>query len=59
MNGARRNMLRMAWNLAKHYWSSEEAKSAWALLILVIALNLGNVYISVRINQWNLSLIHI
>ena len=53
MNGARRNMLRMAWNLAKHYWSSEEAKSAWALLILVIALNLGNVYISVRINQWN------
>jgi vitamin B12/bleomycin/antimicrobial peptide transport system ATP-binding/permease protein len=53
MNGARRNMLRAAWNLAKHYWSSEEAKSAWALLVLVIALNLGNVYISVRINQWN------
>ncbi len=53
MNGARRNMLHAAWNLAKHYWSSEEKKSAWALLILVIALNLGNVYISVRINQWN------
>jgi putative ATP-binding cassette transporter len=52
-NGARRNMLHAAWNLAKHYWSSEESRSAWALSIAVIALNLGNVYIDVRINQWN------
>ena len=53
MNGARRNMLHAAWNLAKHYWSSEEKKSAWALALAVIALNLSNVYIDVRINQWN------
>jgi putative ATP-binding cassette transporter len=53
VNAVRRNMLHAAWNLAKHYWSSEEAKSAWALSIAVIALNLGNVYIDVRINQWN------
>ena len=46
-------MMRAAWNLAKHYWSSEEKKSAWALALAVVALNLGNVYIDVRINQWN------
>jgi len=53
INGARRNMLHVAWNLAKHYWTSEESRSAWALALTVIALNLGNVYIDVRINQWN------
>ena len=37
------------------YWTSEEKWSAWALLIGVIGLNLGNVYISVRINEWNRS----
>jgi putative ATP-binding cassette transporter len=42
-----------AWRLAKSYWTSEEKRSAWALLLSVIVLNLGSVYIGVRINQWN------
>jgi vitamin B12/bleomycin/antimicrobial peptide transport system ATP-binding/permease protein len=49
----RRNITRAAWRLAKCYWTSEEKWSAWALLLGVIGLNLGNVYISVRINEWN------
>jgi vitamin B12/bleomycin/antimicrobial peptide transport system ATP-binding/permease protein len=39
--------------VTKPYWTSEEKWSAWGLLLIVIALNLGNVYISVRINEWN------
>jgi putative ATP-binding cassette transporter len=50
---ARRQIVRDAWHLAKPYWTSEEKCSAWGLLLAVIALNLGNVYISVRINAWN------
>jgi vitamin B12/bleomycin/antimicrobial peptide transport system ATP-binding/permease protein len=50
---ARRQIVRDAWRLAKPYWTSEEKWSAWGLLLAVIALNLGNVYISVRINEWN------
>jgi putative ATP-binding cassette transporter len=50
---ARRQIMRDAWRLAKPYWTSEEKWSAWGLLLAVIALNLGNVYISVRINAWN------
>ncbi|MGH6995375.1 MAG: ABC transporter ATP-binding protein/permease, partial [Stellaceae bacterium] len=46
-------MLRLAWRLARPYWSSEEKRIAWALVIAVVALNLGNVYVSVRINAWN------
>jgi vitamin B12/bleomycin/antimicrobial peptide transport system ATP-binding/permease protein len=52
---ARRNITRDAWRLAKWYWTSEEKWSAWALLVSVIGLNLGNVYVSVRINEWNRS----
>jgi ABC-type uncharacterized transport system fused permease/ATPase subunit len=44
---------RDAWRLAKPYWMSEERWSAWGLLLAVVTLNLGNVYISVRINEWN------
>jgi vitamin B12/bleomycin/antimicrobial peptide transport system ATP-binding/permease protein len=51
----RRNIARTAWRLTKCYWTSEEKGFAWALLIAVIGLNLGNVYISVRINEWNRS----
>jgi vitamin B12/bleomycin/antimicrobial peptide transport system ATP-binding/permease protein len=51
----RRNITRAAWRLAKCYWTSEEKWSAWALLVSVIGLNLGNVYVSVRINEWNRS----
>lgn len=53
MHTARRNTTRAAWRLARVYWTSEEKWSAWGLLCAVVALNLGNVYISVRINEWN------
>jgi putative ATP-binding cassette transporter len=50
---AKRRVLRDAWKLANPYWTSDEKWSAWGLLLAVVALNLGNVYISVRINEWN------
>jgi vitamin B12/bleomycin/antimicrobial peptide transport system ATP-binding/permease protein len=50
---ARGQIVGDAWRLAKPYWTSEEKWSAWGLLLAVIAFNLGNVYISVRINAWN------
>jgi vitamin B12/bleomycin/antimicrobial peptide transport system ATP-binding/permease protein len=53
MHKARRNTTRAAWRLARVYWTSEEKWSAWGLLCAVVALNLGNVYVSVRINEWN------
>jgi vitamin B12/bleomycin/antimicrobial peptide transport system ATP-binding/permease protein len=53
MDGSRRNAVRDAWRLSKPYWVSEEKWSARGLLLAVVALNLGNVYISVRINEWN------
>ncbi len=45
-------MLRLAWHLARPYWSSEERGIAWVLLVTVIGLNLGNVGVSVLINKW-------
>jgi putative ATP-binding cassette transporter len=50
---ARRQIMRDAWRLVKPYWTSEEKWSARGLLLAVIALDLGKVYISVRINAWN------
>ncbi len=49
----KRSFLRAAWQLAAPYWRSEEKGRAWGLLLACLALNLGNVYIDVRINQWN------
>lgn len=53
METPRQIITRTAWRLARNYWTCEEKGSAWSLLVAVIALNLGNVYIGVRINQWN------
>ena len=47
------NTTRAGWRLAKGYWTSEEKWSGLGLLVAVITLNLGNVYISVQINEWN------
>src|SRR5271166_1064860 len=44
-----------AWRLARCYWTSEERWSARALLLAVLVLNLGNVFVSVKINAWNRS----
>jgi len=53
MERPRRIIIRTAWCLAKSYWKSAEKRSAWSLLLAAIVLNLGNVYIGVRINEWN------
>jgi vitamin B12/bleomycin/antimicrobial peptide transport system ATP-binding/permease protein len=47
------NAIREAWRLAKAYWTCDEKWIAWGLLLGIIALNLGTVYTSVRINDWN------
>jgi putative ATP-binding cassette transporter len=41
------------WRLIKPFWVSEEKWKAWALLLAILALNLGMVYINVRLNSWN------
>lgn len=41
------------WRLIKPFWVSEEKWRAWALLLAILALNLGMVYINVRLNSWN------
>ncbi|EOA04694.1 ABC transporter permease and ATPase components protein [Herbaspirillum frisingense GSF30] len=41
------------WRLIRPFWVSEEKWKAWALLLSIIALNLGMVYINVRLNSWN------
>ena len=53
MDRTKRGTVRDAWRIATPYWTSEEKWSAWGLLLAVVALNLGNVYISVLINKWN------
>ncbi|VBB09112.1 abc transporter [Lucifera butyrica] len=45
-------VLQSAWKIAKAYWFSNDKWSAWGLLLVVIALNLGLVYISVLLNVW-------
>ena len=48
-----RQVLRDAWAMTHPYWFSEDRSAAWALLLAVIALNLGTVYINVLLNKWN------
>ncbi len=54
-NGPGRNwsvFLRDAWRLARPYFHSEEKWRARLMLGLIVALNLGTVYMSVLFNQW-------
>ena len=50
---AKRSLLHEAWRIARVYWTSEEKLSAWGLLGLIIAINLGNVYVGIQMNGWN------
>ena len=50
---AGREVGRVAWCLAKPYGHPKRNGRPGGLLLGVIGLNLGNVYISVRINAWN------
>ena len=52
MKNFKAGLLREAWLLAKPYWRSEEKWVAWGFLAAIIALNLGSVYIDVRLNEW-------
>jgi vitamin B12/bleomycin/antimicrobial peptide transport system ATP-binding/permease protein len=40
------------WALLRPYWTSEERRSAWLLLIANIVLTLAMVYMTVLFNQW-------
>ena len=40
------------WRLCWPYFKSEEWKSAWLLLVVVIGLSLAGVYVAVLINTW-------
>src|SRR5690242_11265779 len=53
MAEAKRNALKEAWRIARPYWfSSEERWSARGLLAAVVLMNLGQVWINVRLNMW-------
>src|ERR1700751_4970877 len=47
------SFLTALWRLTRPYWFSEERWVARGLLVLVIALNLGDVATSVWYNSWN------
>ncbi|MFO1242209.1 MAG: SbmA/BacA-like family transporter [Rickettsiales bacterium] len=47
------SLARRVWALIKPYWKSEERWRAGGLLGIIIALNLGEVYIVVLLNKWN------
>lgn len=47
------HFLGKVWQLSKPYWQSDEKWLARGLLIAIVILNLGMVYMSVILNQWN------
>jgi len=53
MGLSKRGFLRVAWSLAWPYWTGEEKWTARALLAVIVALNLIDVWLNVRFNAWN------
>ena len=47
------HFFRNVWSLAKPYWQSPERWLARLLLVMIITLNLGEVYMNVQFNKWN------
>ena len=47
-----RAFLRDLWTLTRPYWFSDERWQARGLLTVIVGLNLGIVYINVRLNLW-------
>jgi putative ATP-binding cassette transporter len=45
--------LKQAWSFISPYWKSQDWKMAWLLLVVIVSLNLGLVYISVRLSHWS------
>jgi putative ATP-binding cassette transporter len=52
MERAKRSVLKEAWAITRPYWFSEERWIALGLLAAVLAMNLGTVWINVRLNSW-------
>ncbi|HWG79185.1 MAG TPA: ABC transporter ATP-binding protein/permease [Stellaceae bacterium] len=52
METSKRSILREAWRIARPYWFSEERWVARGLLAAVLAINLIQVWINVRLNSW-------
>jgi vitamin B12/bleomycin/antimicrobial peptide transport system ATP-binding/permease protein len=46
------NIIAQAWRIARPYWFSEERWVARGLLAAVLAMNLAQVWINVRLNYW-------
>ncbi|WP_035053266.1 ABC transporter ATP-binding protein/permease [Andreprevotia chitinilytica] len=49
---SKRQLFQAFWRLTKPYWTSDEKWKALGLLALVVALNLGSVFMSVQFNSW-------
>ncbi len=47
-----RAFFRDVWRLSRPYWRSDERRSAWGLLVVIVALTLGMVYLNVVFNAW-------
>jgi putative ATP-binding cassette transporter len=52
MERTKLGMLKEAWEIARPYWVSEERWVARGLLASVLAMNLFQVWITVRLNSW-------
>ena len=52
MQRTKLGMLKEAWSIARPYWFSEERWVARGLLAAVLAMNLAQVWINVRLNSW-------
>ena len=52
MQRTKLGMLKEAWSIARPYWFSEERWLARGLLAAVLAINLLQVWINVRLNSW-------
>ena len=52
MERAKRSVLKEAWAITRPYWFSEERWVARGLLVSVLVINLGQVWINVRLNSW-------
>ncbi len=50
---ALRRFVRDVWSLTRPYWFSEDRWAARGLLAVLVAMNLGLVYLNVLFNQWN------
>ena len=52
IGAAERGFFASVWRLIKPYWYSEERWIARGLLVIVVGLNLGQVYLNVVFNSW-------